>query len=192
MGIRELTLHMVVIERHVMGVTGENGETEFYSVVKTMLPDAGGTTFYQSWAKGENQYVNHSWNMENIYDLTELRIVTFIQDESTKAVYQAAIHTVEVQTGTEDPFNPQQTGAGYIIYPDPASSWAILRFSEIPEQEVTIELINNLGVVVEAKRVPAGEVMTDLPVEDLPAGIYLVRLTVDHEILGTSKLTIIK
>jgi len=189
---RELTLHLVAIERRITGITGNNGETEFNSVVTTMMPDAGGTTFYKSWSKGEDQIVNHSWDIEHIYDLEELLMVAFIQDELTKEVYQASLDTVRIQTGTEDLPGSHQAQPGYYVFFDPSSSCAIIRFTEPLKQDVQLELYNNLGSMITSGQVSSGETQAEFSVADCADGIYLIRLTGNQKLIGTSKLTILR
>jgi hypothetical protein len=98
---RQLTIHLAVIEQVVTGVTGSNGETSFESVVKTLLPDAAGTTLYQTWNAEEPRYIRENWDFESgdVYDYDQLRVVAFIQDEATQEVYQAAIDTIGTIVG---------------------------------------------------------------------------------------------
>ncbi|MBN2481446.1 MAG: cadherin-like domain-containing protein [Bacteroidales bacterium] len=188
----EISIHLAIVERLITGETGANGETEFHSVVKTLLPDAGGTTFYKPWSKGEYQNVSYSWDMQNVYKLGELRVVAFIQDELTKEVYQASMDTVHVQTGLEDPQSGVTESTGFIIFPDPASTQVYIRFNEPLRQNATLELFNNLGSLIRSEKLGSGEMNVVLPIEEYPDGIYLIRITSENRLLGTDKLTISK
>lgn len=85
------TLHVVVIEKAINFATapGSNGEKDFYSVMKKMLPDAAGTTL-PAISNGMSQPYSFSWDLKNIYDMNQLAVVAFIQ-ESNKNVLQAVM-----------------------------------------------------------------------------------------------------
>ena len=63
---KELTVNVAVMEQEVDGYEGNNGETFFRSVVKTMLPDASGTTLFKSWTEGEQRSIVNTWNMTQV------------------------------------------------------------------------------------------------------------------------------
>jgi hypothetical protein len=136
----ELTVHLVVIERVITGVTGNNGETSFESVVKTMLPDAAGTTIYQAWNKDEPRIIELSWNMQHVYKPAELRVVAFIQNESTNEVYQVALDTIGVYTGIPDYLPGSLPDRSFIVYPNPAEQTAYIMFDKETGEDITVEL----------------------------------------------------
>lgn len=72
---------------------GSNGEKEFYSVMKKMLPTATGTDV-PDLAVDETFTVTTNWKLENIYNETEIAVVAFIQDDGNKQVLQAAYSSV--------------------------------------------------------------------------------------------------
>jgi hypothetical protein len=86
-----LRLHTVVIEEEIEfdSAPGSNGETGFYHVMKRMLPNQNGTTLTSEWMSGDSETFTLSWNHTNVYSLTELAVVAFVQDNSTKEVHQA-------------------------------------------------------------------------------------------------------
>lgn len=188
--LTEITLNLVVIEEKVTEVTGSNGETEFRSVVKAMLPDAAGTNFYKEWSIGEYQYVNQNWTYDNVYDAQQLRIVAFMQNEQSKEVYQAAFDTVKVLSGVGPDIEQGPSANGFIIYPDPSSTIARIRFAEAPEQDLNLEIFNNTGGLVYSVKLSAGGNNFYLPVETLPDGIYLVRVSDSKGMSGTAKFTV--
>ena len=91
-----IKLRVALTEKTVSYATppGSNGETEFYSICRKMLPDAGGSTFTIP-APGESidlslEYVPTAAFLQAV-NLDSLRIVAFIQDVATKMVYQSAM-----------------------------------------------------------------------------------------------------
>lgn len=92
-----LTLHCAVVEKEIKFIEapGANGEKEFYDVMKKMLPSATGTTLKTSYVAGENIIQRFVWKLENVYKVSELGVVAFIQNKSTKEVLQAARNSNE-------------------------------------------------------------------------------------------------
>jgi hypothetical protein len=87
-----LVSHNAVIEKHISFDTppGSNGEKDFYNVMKKMLPSSAGATLPTEWETGDYVILQNSWVLANIYDIDELAVVGFVQDKSSKEVYQAA------------------------------------------------------------------------------------------------------
>jgi hypothetical protein len=186
----ELTVHLAVKERVVTGITGNNGETQFESVVKALLPDAGGTTIYKSWTQGESSFVTENWNLQHVYDTSELRVVAFIQSEATQEVYQVAMDTIGVFTGIND-YKPGNSGdQQFIVYPNPVENSVFIRFTDTPLNEVKFELFNNMGSLVHTEQIPAGTEVAKISAEGLPDGVYLLRLIHNNQLLGIRKLII--
>jgi hypothetical protein len=88
---------------------GSNGETSFTHVMRRMLPDDQGTTIASSWINGQNQVLTFSAPIPwYIYNVNTLGVVAFIQDNTSKAVHQAA---QSVPTGTVNIANDAQVTA---------------------------------------------------------------------------------
>ncbi len=187
----ELTIHLAVIEQLVTGVTGGNGETSFESVVKAMLPDAAGTTIYQEWAQGEYRYIDSEWDLQHVSDQDQLRIAAFIQNESTGEVYQVAVDTI----GTFIPLKVDDPGSSwrsFMVYPNPAGKTAYIGFrQEIPE-DITLEIYNSAGGMVQMKVIPEGTKEMEIPLEHYTEGIYMLRLMSRGQPWGTVRLTVSK
>ena len=83
-------LYVGVIEKaiHFNSAPGSNGEKDFYSVMKKLLPTASGTRIGDV---KPGDYFAHSftWELANIYDMSQLDAIAWIQNQGTKEVYQA-------------------------------------------------------------------------------------------------------
>jgi hypothetical protein len=88
----DLRFRIAVIEEEILFDTppGSNGETEFYGVMKKFLPGVEGVTMADSYAVGETFSTSQSWTYANVYDVNELAVVVFIQNDDNKEVLQAA------------------------------------------------------------------------------------------------------
>ena len=86
----ELKLHVGVIEReiHFNSAPGPNGERDFYSVMKKLLPNSNGQNLGTLKA---NDYFAYSftWELANIYNMDQLDAIAWVQSSSTKEVLQA-------------------------------------------------------------------------------------------------------
>lgn len=91
-----LKLHVAMIEKEIVfaSAPGTNGETEFYNVMRKMYPNGNGTTLPLTWTNGQAQtYTFNAAVPAYIYDKNQIAVVAFVQDNSDKEVYQAAITT---------------------------------------------------------------------------------------------------
>lgn len=89
---------MAVIEKVInfANPPGSNGEKTFHDVMKKMLPNHLGTGIPNSWEQGDYIILRESWKLANIYDMDELGVVGFIQENGTRSVKQAANSEPEV------------------------------------------------------------------------------------------------
>ncbi|HEX2395788.1 MAG TPA: T9SS type A sorting domain-containing protein, partial [Bacteroidales bacterium] len=188
--LTEISVRIAVLESLVDDVTGSNGSTYFRNVVKTMLPDAAGTALYKEWTSGEWVVVTESWGIENVYDSSTLRVAGFIQDEITQEIYQAELDTRGLVTGTDDP-EDVNSAEGFDIFPNPAKELIYIKTRE-SEEDLTIEVINNLGSTVHSSTLPSGVTMHELPVDYLPDGMYLLRIKNQAVTIGSWKVIIAK
>ena len=86
------TAQIGVIEKHIHFASppGSNGEKDFYNVMKKMLPNASGNALPSSFAVGDYFIVQGNWKLANVYDISQLSAVGFIQNNSSKKIQQAA------------------------------------------------------------------------------------------------------
>lgn len=99
-----LIAQMVVVEKHIYFASppGSNGETTFLDVMKKMIPDQFGTTLPSSFEPGQYLILQGAWQLANIYDMDELGVVGFIQNNANKDVLQAANSSAEPLTPLYD------------------------------------------------------------------------------------------
>ncbi len=99
----DLVAQMVVIEKHIHFPypPGSNGEKDFYNVMKYMVPGTSGTDL-PDFADGDYLILEGSWELANIYDMDELGAVGFIQNHTSKEVFQAANSSTDPMTPLYD------------------------------------------------------------------------------------------
>jgi hypothetical protein len=88
------TVHIVVIEKITTGNVASNGETSFKHVMMKMLPDANGTTMNMEAGVTTTLNFSHDMATTNVEEMEDLIAVIFIQDNSTKYVFQS-VYTEE-------------------------------------------------------------------------------------------------
>lgn len=87
----DLKYHVVVIEKKILfnSAPGSNGETKFENVMKKMLPTADGEQMADSYEVGDEFSITESWTLSNVYNLDQVAVVVYIQNDDTKEVLQA-------------------------------------------------------------------------------------------------------
>ena len=83
-------LYVGVIENeiHFNSAPGSNGERDFYSVMKKLLPAAGGTVLGTVVA-GDYFAYSFTWEMANVYNVDQIDAIAWVQTTDTKEVFQA-------------------------------------------------------------------------------------------------------
>lgn len=99
-----LKAHVVVVEKEIIFANppGSNGETEFYNVMKAMLPTSAGTDLGDVWSNGTTEVLQESWTAANVYDVSQLAAIVFVQDDVTKEIMQTNISEVMTSTINQD------------------------------------------------------------------------------------------
>jgi hypothetical protein len=84
-----LVLHTVIVEKEIEFASppGSNGETNFYHVMRNMLPSADGEQLINN-----NHVYQRSLYCKSIWNKSKLRVVAFIQNKSTREILQAGIN----------------------------------------------------------------------------------------------------
>ena len=105
-----LRLYVGVIEKaiHFNSAPGPNGEKDFYSVMKKLLPSASGTNL-GSVEAGDYFAYTFTWELANIYDMNQLDAIAWIQNFNTKEVYQACKSSENIE-----PFYENEASVGDI------------------------------------------------------------------------------
>lgn len=83
-------LYVGVIEKeiHYTSAPGANGERDFYSVMKKLLPSSSGE-YLGELAVDDYFAYSFSWEWANVYNVDQLDAIAWVQNQNTKEVYQA-------------------------------------------------------------------------------------------------------
>ncbi len=159
-----MRVHIVVIEKLTTENTGSNGETEFKHVMMKMLPDAEGTLV--NFTNGVTSTLNESFDMSSTFveEMSDLAVVVFIQDNSTKKVMQA-INSTEGGIGVDETLLQSVS-----IYPNPSDG--ILNVTT--DRKIDISIHDILGKFVYSNSIENSKTM-DL--SHLNSGVYIITVT---------------
>ncbi|CAN5868202.1 hypothetical protein BH11BAC7_BH11BAC7_13160 [soil metagenome] len=185
-----LRLHTVLVEKniHFNTAPGSNGERDFENVVRKMIPTSTGSALANTWTVGQNTTLTFAVAIPSyIYDINELAVVSFIQDNATKEVQQAAFSPSPVGI-----HNQLSSTAAINLFPNPASSTARISFNLPNSSDVTINIYNAAGILVRSEKrsmMTVGKQEADINVEILANGLYMVEL-IAEEMRSTTKLNV--
>jgi len=110
----DVRVRVAITEKTVM-VTGNpccsNGETHFYSVCRTLLPNAHGTSL-QVPAPGDSvvfslQFIPPQYFIDEV-DFDSIRVVAYIQDDDSKEVYQSTMTDLQTSDRVNAAFQVEE------------------------------------------------------------------------------------
>jgi len=201
------TLHTAIIEGKTVQNVGSNGETEFFNVMKKMLPDASGTsmgtlTTGQQFTKAFSYTFNGSFRLPNnagdeidhskehsVEEFTDLKVLVWIQDNATGVIEQSAYADVSAISVEE---NTMENNVN--IYPNPTSDVVNIDINAISNSNIEILVVNTLGQTVLSNsnvNVTTGSNSVVLNVSSLEVGIYMVNITSGNQVI-TKTISIVK
>jgi hypothetical protein len=184
---RPLIIHTVVVEKTI----DKSNFTpplafNYVNVVKKMLPDAAGFFYNQPWTAGSSQTFTQSWTLYNltqsnalnpkIYDVNQLAVVVFIQDDETKEIYQASTITTPsaappLVSGIEDPILKR-----FKMFPNPTQKELHFDFGQIMGAEYQWEIYNHWGARLMNGKFAENQPTTTCQVDNLAKGMYIVKV----------------
>ncbi|MCH8902392.1 MAG: Omp28-related outer membrane protein [Bacteroidetes bacterium] len=173
-----LVAHIVIIEELISYSTapGTNFETDFPHPMRYMLPDNAGTPL-TSIVNGVDIVISETYTVDPAFDVSELRAVVFIQDNSTLDVLQAAKTTsAPYFSGIEDLANANSDQI--IIYPTNVRNNLKVDMVLTANAAVSVGIYNVIGEQVDL--IASGDMKKGLysynvDVSNLTNGIYFVR-----------------
>ncbi len=173
----KLVAYLVVIEKNVLknaykASPGANEETEYGFVMRKMIPDANGTSLANTFLNGTDG-VSLRWTLKNIKNINEVKIIAFVQNATTKEVYQAQMFSpslppTAIGYATED--NEEKVR----LYPNPSNGTINIALPNERYIDI-IAIINPLGEVVHTQAINAQTKSINAEL-DLENGIYYLQI----------------
>ena len=186
-----MKVHVAIIENKTTQNVKSNQETEFFQVMKKMLPDENGTTKstamnawdsvsfnytfngnYRLPANGQTaNRINHATE-HSVEEFTDLRVVAWVQD-GAKQVLQALNLTSTTSVG-----DLTSSIKAITVYPNPASETvkANIQLKNADELFTTIVDVSGKVVYSATNQVKAGETELSFPVGNLANGNYHIMI----------------
>jgi hypothetical protein len=183
----EYTVHVGVVERKINSETGTNGEKVFKNVVKAFLPNPAGNILSRAWNLNDVDSAKNYWYLQNVYNMNELKVFAFIQDESTSEIYQVALSKIDFATGIKDLSSSENQ---LLVYPNPANNVIFVKLDKPFKGTVSLNIYNNLGALVKSMEIPGTADKTEISTSLFPDGIYIIRSVSGTSVLGTQKLNV--
>lgn len=183
----ENSLFIAVVED--IKVTHSGKIMNLRNVLKYMYPSAAGTQLQASWSKGQEQLASFSWPLANVYNPANLKVVSFIQNNQSKEVFQ--VEELPFSAMTSTPSLIEKTG-NINIYPNPSADWVNISFEKELQEDYTVQLISAVGKTINQSIVQKGSSIINFSVSNIPAGIYYLKIESDTGEFKTTKLIIRK
>ncbi len=197
-----LKLRIAVLETRTTRNVKNNGETEFFNVMKKMLPNATGTavsftagtavpytqsfTFpgsYRLPADGQAASIINLSTENSVEEFGNLFAIVFLQDDADKTVWQSA------STAPDGALSVNEiSDLGLTLYPNPATSSFNVTFSG-NNSNGSVRIIDVNGKEVLSQNI--NSLNGNINCDQLTNGIYFVELTVDGK-SAVKKLNIIR
>ena len=178
---------------------GLSNENDFFNVVRKMIPDVNGLALGVKQPTEENDdfETTHTYTVDEkpvFYgNLDKVGVVAYIQNEDTREIIQAAFAAangewsenaswlndkVYTPTANEDSRRAEEAVAEAMVYPNPVSEEATLRFRALGQEKLTVSLLDLQGREMWRKVVNGGEdwQTVALPASGLNSGLYIVRM----------------
>jgi hypothetical protein len=172
---KNMVVRMAVVEK-----TDQNSN-QF--VFRDFISSPIGISLYDSLPKvqGDSIVVMDSILIEDLSilatNLTDLSLVAYVQDDSTREVYQAAIDlnpvlTINPVTSTEDPEYAEKIN----LYPNPASNLVNIQLPNVVVRNTPVVFFDAFGRSVYQNSFSPGERNKSVSTSELTGGIYIVQI----------------
>ncbi len=146
-------LRVALVEKYVEDESatsrpGSNGETEFWDIFRSMLPNAEGEAIKLN--PGQKKTFTYNYTLGPGWQAQEMYAIAFVQNDFTSEPYtvvQAAASNL-VASAVDD---IAAAAAGYsltAVTPNPARSEMVVEYSVGARQEVSIEVVDAVGRTV--------------------------------------------
>jgi hypothetical protein len=169
--------HVIITEKHTRNNRRTNGETDFYDVMKKMLPNESGTVL-PALASRQPYTLTQTYTFpagNNVESFDSLQVAVFLQSPATKQVLNGMRFVQRpLSVADEAQFGP------LAVAPNPATAGTAHLCLTLPTaQLLSAEVVDALGrtvATVPAKLQAAGYYELPLTLPSTAAGLYLVRV----------------
>ena len=183
---------------------GTNGETTFDYVMKKMLPDANGSaigpltagtpytttltyTFNGDFRLPANASspISHATE-HSVEGWDDLSVIVWVENQANMEIFQSAISTQVDENGNPVGIEDINNGAIVSMFPNPSNDQTTVWYNVENTADVRLEVYNTIGELVQSTAMgtqTTGQYNTEFGTEELPAGIYFVKLHLGNQTL---------
>ncbi|MDA3954350.1 MAG: T9SS type A sorting domain-containing protein [Bacteroidales bacterium] len=176
----KLSIRAVVVERDV---------NSYMNVVRAMLPDPAGVLIDEKWEINDSINLFQSWEIPTEVNVDSVTTIVFLQNEETKEIYQAAYTNIfsTVLTSINETFE-NILDIEYTVFPNPANEILTIKLYKSLTYALDINIFNNVGMLVKSGKLYKGNIQREININDLPAGVYYLKLGNTDKLFGTKKI----
>lgn len=180
-----LAAFIVVVEKRVeksdyKASPGNNSETYYSYVMRKFMTNVNGYSLTKK-AMNEEESIPFAWTVENFKDLQELRIVAFVQNLSTKEVYQSVLfNPFENSTGIT---NQEQNNA-FEAYPNPSSGSVTIENKW--SSDFKLNVYDSFGKLISSKLINTNI----YEIGNLQTGIYMLQIISNEGVIVNKKIIV--
>lgn len=190
-----VALYVAVVE-NIQVQTGNN-IIKFKNVLRKLVPfnQSGASNPYyilQSfWIKDQVIPTSFSWSPGKAFNIDNLKIVAFIQDQSSYEVYQVAELPVDYINGINQTTS-EANKLSLTLFPNPVSNIATINFgTSIPTNTYKLQLSDSQGKLVCSYNLAKGTSVFELDVTGLPNGLYIITVYDFDQVPHTLKMIVV-
>ncbi len=187
---KNLVAHIVAIEADVLKSSysaspGNNIETHYEYVMRKMIPDANGTILVNKTLNGMDT-ISFSLPLTNIKDMSQVRVVAFVQNNTNKEIGQAQLFIPQFGSVGINENVIEEVGA--TLFPNPSNGNFNLSFSD-DEIVKEVSVYNQFGELVYSQKQNTLNKLVIVSA-NLSTGLYNVKISSGSKV-AIKKITII-
>ncbi|HYC84253.1 MAG TPA: PKD domain-containing protein, partial [Chryseosolibacter sp.] len=180
-------LHIAVVEENIdvalnSSLTSRiaSGETQFRYVLKKLLPSAAGTKVGALKKDSVYSFEAVYTNPQVFANANDLAVVVFVQHETSRNVYNAAIVRNVSDPGVNVGVDPEiRVG----LYPNPADEEFFLDLGRQVSKRTPVLLFDQMGKIVKETYVDKGQRSTTIGTATFAAGVYVIHVQSEHGLI---------
>jgi len=175
-------VYTVVVEKTTTGNGGTNGETSWEHVMMKMYPNGNGQTVNIIAGTPYTHTYTGNLSTTHVEEMSDLQVVCFIQESSTKEVFQSKFADVVI-LGVEE----TDSFGTISVYPNPVSDYSFIHLNLTNAESVSYKVYNILGDAVyaeDAGLLSDGKHSLGFNVKNLNSGMYFISMQI-----GDNKIT---
>ena len=179
----KLSARIAIVEKSII-----DNSIELSNVLRTMLPDPAGILFVDDWSKNDSVIIYQTWTVPEGVNKDSIATIVYLQDEESKEIYQAGYIDEFSEITSIDQITNSLELVNYIAYPNPVSGKLNVRLVNTITDDIEVRLYNNTGSLVKTDKIWKGTDRIEINTEDLPVGVYYLKLQSEEKLFSTKKI----